>query len=144
MDGGSSINIMYYDTYPRLQLLDSRLEATSVTFVGIVPGRKAFPIGKVTLPVTFGTPANYRTEWISFEVVNFRNPYHCLLGRKAFAKSMVAPHYAYNMIKMSGPRGGITVRGDPEMALECEDNGAKLADAASLPSATTALSSPST
>nr|XP_051197464.1 uncharacterized protein LOC127310874 [Lolium perenne] len=129
MDGGSSINIMYYDTYQRLQLPDSRLERTTVTFHGIIPGRKAVPIGKVTLPVTFGMPTNYRTERIYFEVVNFRTPYHCVLGCQAFAKFMAAPHYGYNMMKMPGPHGVITVRGDPEMALECEESGAKLADA---------------
>ncbi|KAK1665954.1 hypothetical protein QYE76_054113 [Lolium multiflorum] len=129
MDGGSSINIMYYETFQRLGLPDSRLEDTKVTFHGIVPGRKAFPIGKVTLPVTFGTPVNYRTERITFEVVNFRSPYHCVLGRQAFATFMAAPHYAYNMMKMPGPRGIITVHGDPAMALECEDDSAKLADA---------------
>ena len=83
----------------------------------------------MTLPVTFGTPTNYHTERISFEVVTFRSPYHCVLGHQAFAKFMAVPHYAYNMMKMPGPRGVITVRGDPEMALECEDNSAKLADA---------------
>jgi hypothetical protein len=129
MDGGSSINIMYYDTFQRLGLPDSRLENTKVTFHGIVPGRKAFPIGKVTLPVTFGTPVNYRTERITFEVVNFKSSYHCVLGRQAFARFMATPHYAYNMMKMPGPRGVITVHGDPEMALECEDDSAKLADA---------------
>nr|XP_051212164.1 uncharacterized protein LOC127329744 [Lolium perenne] len=129
MDGGSSINIMYYDTFRRLGLPNSRLEHTSVTFHGIVPRRKAFPIGKITLPVTFDTPANYRTERISFEVVNFRSPYHCILGRKEFTKFMATPHYAYNMMKMPGPRGVITVHGDPDLALECEDNDAKLADA---------------
>jgi hypothetical protein len=129
MDGGSSINIMYYDTFQRLQLPDLHLEATSVTLHAIVLDTKAFPISKVTLPVTFGTPANYRTERISFEVVNFRIPYHCVLDCQAFAKFMATPHYAYNVMKMSGPRGIITVRGDPEMALECEDSGAKLVDA---------------
>ncbi|KAK1642757.1 hypothetical protein QYE76_060562 [Lolium multiflorum] len=34
----------------------------------------------------------------------------------------------HNMMKMPGPRGVITVHGDPEMALECEDDSAKLAD----------------
>ncbi|KAK1668472.1 hypothetical protein QYE76_056631 [Lolium multiflorum] len=128
MDEGSSINIMYYETFQRLGLPDSRLENTKVTFHGIVPGQKAFPIGKVTLPVTFGTPLNYRTERITFEVVNFRSSYHCVLGRQAFARFMATPHYAYNMMKMPGPRGVITVHGDPEMALECEDVSAKLAD----------------
>ncbi|XP_071674379.1 uncharacterized protein [Lolium perenne] len=124
MDGGSSINIMYYDTFRRLGLPDSRLEHTSVTFHDIVPGRKAFPIGKVTLPVTFGTPVNYRTEQISFEVVNFRSPYHCVLGRQTFTRFMATPHYAYNMMKVPGLRGVITVHGDPDLAVECEDNGA--------------------
>ncbi|KAK1681323.1 hypothetical protein QYE76_042171 [Lolium multiflorum] len=48
---------------------------------------------------------------------------------QAFARFMATPHYAYNMMKMPGPRGVITVHGDPEMALECEDDSAKLADA---------------
>ncbi|XP_051190604.1 uncharacterized protein [Lolium perenne] len=129
MDGGSSINIMYYDTFRRLGLPDPRLEHISVTFHDIVPGRKAFPIGKITLPVTFGMLSNYRTERISFEVVNFRSPYHCILGRHTFAKFMTMPHYAYNMMKMPGPRGVITVHGDPNLALGCEDNGTKLAEA---------------
>jgi hypothetical protein len=42
---------------------------------------------------------------------------------------MAAPHYAYNIMKMPGPRGIITVHGDPEMELECEDKDAKIADA---------------
>jgi hypothetical protein len=81
------------------------------------------------LPVNFGTPVNYRTERITFEVVNFRSPYHCVLGRQAFARFMATPHYAYNMMKMPGPRGIITVHGDPEIAVECEDTGTKLANA---------------
>ncbi|XP_051216232.1 uncharacterized protein [Lolium perenne] len=129
MDGGSSIKILYYETFQRLGLPDSHLENTKVTFHDIVPGRKAFPIGKVTQPVTFGTPVNYHTERITFEVVNFRSPYNCVLGRQEFARFMAAPHYAYNMMKMPGPHGVITVHGDPDMALECEDNSAKLADA---------------
>ena len=55
MDGGSSINILYLDTFRRLRLPQSMIETTYTTLHGIVPGRKAYPIGKVTLPVTFGT-----------------------------------------------------------------------------------------
>ena len=62
LDGGSSINILYLDTFRRLRLPQSMIETTHTTFHGIVPGRKAYPIGKVTLPVTFGTPTNFRTE----------------------------------------------------------------------------------
>ena len=105
------------------------IETTHTTFHGIVPGRKAYPIGKVTLPVTFSTPANFRTERIVFELVPFDSPYHCVLGRQAFAKFMAAPHYAYNAMKLPGPCGVITINGDPDMAAECEAKGAELADA---------------
>src|SRR3954466_7497938 len=129
MDGGSSINIMYLDTFRRLRLLQSMVETTYTTFHGIVPGRKAYPIGKVTLPVTFGTPANFRTERIVFELMPFDNPYHCVLGRQAFAKFMAAPHYAYNTMKLPGPRGVITIHGDPDMAAKCEAKGVELVGA---------------
>jgi hypothetical protein len=52
------------------------IETTHCTFHDIVPGRKAYLIGKVTLPVTFGMPANFRIEWITFEVVKLNSPYH--------------------------------------------------------------------
>lgn len=52
------------------------------------------------------------------------------MGRKAFATFMAAPHYAYNLLKMPGPRGNITVRGDAKLALECEHESGKMADAA--------------
>jgi hypothetical protein len=80
MDGGSSINILYFDTFRRLRLPKSMIESTRSTFHRIVPSRKAFPIGKVTLSVTFNTPQNYRTEKIIFEMVNFCSPYDCVLG----------------------------------------------------------------
>src|SRR4051812_34296430 len=128
MDGVSSINILYLDTFRRLRLPQSMVETTYTTFHGIVPGRKAYPIGKVTLPVTFGTPANFRTERIVFELVPFNSPYHCILGRQAFTKFMEAPHYAYNAKKLPGPCDIITVHGDPDMATECEAKGAELAD----------------
>jgi hypothetical protein len=42
---------------------------------------------------------------------------------------MAVSHYAYNLLKVPGPRGIITVHGDFDLAQECEINGAKLVDA---------------
>src|SRR3954467_10371542 len=105
------------------------VEMAYTTFHDIVPGRKAYPIVKVTLPVTFGTTANFRTERIVLELGPFDSPYHCVRGRQAFAKFMAAPHYAYNAMKLPGPCGVIAIKGDPDMAAEYEAKGAKLADA---------------
>jgi hypothetical protein len=78
---------------------------TGIPFYGIVPGKAAMPLGQITLPVLFGTQANYRTEFIQFEVVDFETSYHAILGRLALAKFMAIPHYPYLLLKMPGPHG---------------------------------------
>ena len=103
----------------RLQIPDEDLEETC-TFQGINPGRSQ-PKGKVTLPVTFGSDLNYRTERIMFDVAKIPLPYNGILGRPALAKFMAASHYAYNTLKMPGPLTIITVPSDKKDALICAD-----------------------
>ena len=50
-----------------------------------------------------------------------------MLGRTAFAKFNVVPHYAYLKLKMSGPRGIIIVNGNMERSLHTEEHTAALA-----------------
>ena len=77
------------------------------------------PLGQITLPVTFGTPLNYRTEFIKFEVVDFDSSYHTILGRPALAKFMAIPHYPYLLLKMPGPNGVLSLRSDLKRAFDC-------------------------
>ena len=51
------------------------------------------------------------------------------MGRQAFAKFMAVPHYAYNKLKIPGPKGIITICGDAEKAVECEKKSAEEAKA---------------
>jgi hypothetical protein len=85
-----------------------------------VPGRRAEPIGWINLPVCFGTPSNFRKETLSFEVVGFHWTYHAIFGRPCYAKFMVVPNYTYLKLKMSGPKGVITVGSSYEHAYECD------------------------
>jgi hypothetical protein len=71
------------------------------------------------MPVTFGTPKNYRTEFLRFEVANFDCGYNTIIGRPGLAKFMAIPHYTYMILKMPGPHGIITVRTDFQGAAEC-------------------------
>jgi hypothetical protein len=119
---------MYYDTFKRLKLPKDTIKSTTTTFHGIVPGRKAYPVDKATIAVTFGTLANFRTERIEFEIVDYKSSYHCVLGRQTFTKFMAVPHYAYNMMKLPGPHGIIIVHGDPDLAMECETEGSRMAE----------------
>jgi hypothetical protein len=71
------------------------------------------------MTVTFGTPDNYRTEYLRFEVASFDCGYNAIIGRSGLAKFMAIPHYTYMILKMSGPQGIITVRADFQGTAEC-------------------------
>jgi hypothetical protein len=71
------------------------------------------------MPVTFGTPENYRTEFLRFEVASFDYGYNAIIGRPRLAKFMAIPHYTYMILKMPGPQGTITVRADFQGVVEC-------------------------
>jgi hypothetical protein len=76
------------------------------------------PLGQITLPVTFGTPMNYRTEFIKFEVTDFESSYHAILRRPALAKFMAILHYPYLLLKMLGHNGVLSLRGDLKLAFD--------------------------
>jgi hypothetical protein len=46
--------------------------------------------------------------------------YHVILGRHAFLRFMVVPHYIYLVLKMLGPRGIITVKGSFKLSDLCD------------------------
>ena len=88
MDGGSSINILYYETFQRMGLTDKNLKTSNTVFHGVVPGKSAYPVGKFELEVAFGDEYDSRAEKLTFEVVKIRTPHHVLFGGAAYAKFM--------------------------------------------------------
>ena len=121
IDGGAGLNIIFSETLRKMGLqLAGMITLTSTPFYGIVPGKAAMPLGQITLPVTFGTPSKYRTEFINFEVADFDSSYHAILGRPALAKFMAIPHYPYLFLKMPGPNGVLSLRSDLKRAFDCD------------------------
>ena len=127
MDGGSSLNIIYQDTVCRMGLDPSRISQSNTTFEGIIPGVEARCRGSLVLEVTFGSPDNFRSEELLFDIAPFRSGYHALLGRTAFARFNTVLHYANLKLDMPGPRGVITVSGNTERSLHVEKYVAALA-----------------
>jgi hypothetical protein len=104
IDGGAGLNIIFLETLKKMGLdFAGLITPIGIPFYGIVPGKAAMPLGQITLPVTFGTQANYRTEFIQFEVADFEASYHAILGRPALAKFITIPQYPYLLLKMLGP-----------------------------------------
>ena len=84
-------------------------------------------MGSLVLEVTFGSPDNFRSEELIFDIAPFRSGYQALLGRTAFARFNAVPHYAYLKLKMPGPRGVITISGNTERSLHAKEYAAALA-----------------
>nr|CAB3492390.1 unnamed protein product [Digitaria exilis] len=120
IDGGSGLNLIFAKTLKHMGLDTSTLQPADTPFYGIVPGKAVIPLGQITLPVTYGTASNYRTEFIKFEVADFETSYHAILGRPALAKFMAIPHYTYLVLKMSGPHGVLSLRGDIKRSYFCD------------------------
>jgi hypothetical protein len=77
--------------------------------------------------VCFGNRQNYRREKLDFEVMDWPSQYHSILGRPAFSRFMVVPHYTYLVLKMPGPRGIIIVKGRFELLDLCDKEFHKMA-----------------
>ena len=105
----------------------SMIKPTKTTFKGVIPGVESCCTGSITLEVVFGSPDKFRSEELIFDIVPFRSGYHALLGRTAFAQFNAVPHYAYLKLKMTGPRGVITVNGNTDRSLRTEEHTAALA-----------------
>ena len=93
----------------RERIEPAKISHSNTTFKGVTPGPKAHCTGSLLLEVIFGSPDNFRSEKLTFDIAPFRSGYQALLGRMAFARFNAIPHYAYLKLKMPGARDIITV-----------------------------------
>jgi hypothetical protein len=93
-----------------------RLTECNETFFGIMWGKAAYPMGRVSLPVTFGTEENFRMEYLSFEVADFKSSYHAILGRPMLARFMAILHYTYLVLPTES-----SVYGDLLVSFKCDN-----------------------
>ena len=129
MDGGSGLNILYIDTLNAMRIPRSELRPVGSPFHGVISGAQAYPLGQIDLPVTFGSRANFRSEVLTFEVVDFPGSYHAILGWPCYARFMAIPNYTYLKLKMPGPNDVITVSSAFSHAFACDREHYELATA---------------
>jgi hypothetical protein len=121
IDCSVGLNVIFASTLKKMGLyFIDLLTLTDVRFYGIVPTKAAMPLGQVTLPVMFGTMANYRMEFIKFEVADFDSSYHTIFRRPTLTKFMVVPHYPYMLLKMPNPNGVLSLKGDLKGSYDCD------------------------
>jgi hypothetical protein len=49
------------------------------------------PCGSISLPVMFGTPENYRTESVLFDIAEVNLPFNAILGSQPYDSSWPLP-----------------------------------------------------
>ena len=118
MDGGSDLNLLYPDTIRKLGIDLTKIRHSRTSFKGVAPGPYAKCTGSLLLEVVFGSPDNFRRAKLIFHVAPFKSSYQALLGREAFVRFNAIPHYASLTLKMPGPRGIISLKGN----FECSSN----------------------
>jgi hypothetical protein len=115
IDGGAGLNVINHAMFRQLQIPGSRLgPSRPLSRVGAQP---VYPLGSITLPVTFGTEENFRIENVQFDVAEVNLPFNAIIGRPALYRFMAIAHYGYLVLKMSSPARVLTVRGNRAAAL---------------------------
>jgi hypothetical protein len=66
-----------------------------------------------------GPKTKYHTEYVKFEVADFKSSYHAILSRLALAKFMAVSHYVYLLLKMHGKTGVLTLHDDLKKSYDC-------------------------
>jgi hypothetical protein len=79
VDGGAALNLISLAAFKKLQIPMLNLTPSHpFSGVGLV---FVMPCGSISLPVMFGTPENYHTESVLFDVVEVNLPFNAILGR---------------------------------------------------------------
>jgi hypothetical protein len=112
VDNGASLNLIMRNTFIEMGLSLADLTPIHDTFHGVIPGQSSTPIGHIDLEVSCGLGDNKRKEMLTFEVVSFDIGYNYILRRPFLLKFMVVIHTTYATTKMSGLKGGITIKVD--------------------------------
>jgi hypothetical protein len=83
----------------------------SCPFLGVGPGT-IIPRGSISFPFTFGTPENFRTKSIIFDITEVNLPFNAIISRPTLYQFMAIAHYGYLVLKMTSPNDIIKIRGD--------------------------------
>jgi hypothetical protein len=78
IDNGSQAEILFLSTFEKIGHNKELKELTKPLYG--FGGKRIKPVGVITLPVSFGTPKNPCTEYITFDIVNMLYPYNAIFG----------------------------------------------------------------
>jgi hypothetical protein len=119
VENGSQADIIFLHDFDRMGISHSLLKPADNPLYGFV-GKGTPPIGKIEIPLSFGTTPNTRSEQVTFDIVDMVYPYNAIMGQRSINKLEVAIHRLYLCMKILGPQGAITIYGDQQVTRKIE------------------------
>ncbi|VFQ77910.1 unnamed protein product [Cuscuta campestris] len=118
VDTGSSVNILYLETFQKLRLCRTQLEPLKTPLSGFT-GDTVEAEGSIVLPVELGS--GEKTVWkrMRFIVVDIKCVHNAILGRPGINKVGAVISMPHLCMKFHTPGGVGEVRGDQRNAREC-------------------------
>ncbi|XP_026433061.1 uncharacterized protein LOC113330467 [Papaver somniferum] len=107
IDGGSSVNVLFYDTFKRMKLNDEQLMSSYYTIYGFNDAPTK-PLGDIVLEVKAG-PMNIETR---FSVVDTPSPYNAIIGRRWVHKLKGVATTYHQYLRFPTPEGVMEIKGD--------------------------------
>ncbi|XP_026434037.1 uncharacterized protein LOC113331552 [Papaver somniferum] len=115
IDGGSSVNVLFYDTFKRMELNDEQLISSYHT-IYVFNGAPTKPLGDIVLQINAG-PMKIDTR---FSVVDAPSPYNAIIGRRWVHKLKGIASTYHQCLRFPSPEGIMEIKGDQVTARECQ------------------------
>jgi hypothetical protein len=119
IDNGSQAEIIVLSTFDKMGLDQKQLREPLKPLYNF-GGKRIVPVRAITLAVSFSTPKNPRTEYITFNVVDMTYPYSTIFGRDLLNTFEATLHKAYLCLKIPATFGVISVFGNQQEARNIE------------------------
>ncbi|XP_026428636.1 uncharacterized protein LOC113324531 [Papaver somniferum] len=113
IDGGSSVNVLFYDKFKRMELNDEQLMSSYYTIYGF-NGAPTKPLGYIVLEVKAG-PMKIKTR---FSVVDALSPYNAIISRRWVHKLKGVEATYHQYLRFPTPGGVMEIKGDQVTARE--------------------------
>jgi hypothetical protein len=118
IDNGSQAEILFLATFDKMCFHRKQLTEPSKPLYGF-DGKIIEPVESITLSVSFGTPQNPRTKYITFDVVDMPYPYNAIFRRGILNTFEAVLHSAYLCLKVPVTSSVISIFGSQ---LEARNN----------------------
>lgn len=119
IDNGSSVDILYYSAYSRMDLGDRKIDNAKISPLYGFTRNEVKVIGTVDMPVLFGSPPCKSWQIVKFHVINAMSSYNAIMGRTTLTALKAITSITHLKMKFPTEFGVGEVCGDQRDSRQC-------------------------